>query len=369
MEARTSAPARAPAAWKRGSFASPSDYTLDLTARDRADLAAALDAADRAGRLAPAHALTKADFRFGELAQKLEAAYQDVRAGRGFVVLRGLPVDGSLDRFIAAVWGVGLSFGYALSQNPDGELIGHVIDASGEDATPRMYRSNFELRPHNDITAMISLACWHKSQSGGATAIVSAATVHDEIRRRAPHLLEPLYRGFHYHRLGEEGPGEEPVTPYRIPVFAVRNGQVSCRYQRAGLAAGHHELGLPLSETEMAAIDLFDQVALAPENRLAFFLERGDMVVINNYAVMHARSGFVNYPEPERRRHLVRLWLDAPGFRDVPREFNHFATNGVPPQKGRRCTYDFKKLYRESPVMTRSTARLNLDDAEALQGR
>jgi len=208
MEARISAPARAPAAWKRGSFASPSDYTLDLTARDRADLAAALDAADSAGRLTPAHALTKADFRFGELAQKLEAAYQDVRAGRGFVVLRGLPVDGSLDRFIAAVWGVGLHFGHALSQNPDGELIGHVIDASGEDATPRMYRSNFELRPHNDITAMISLACWHKSQSGGATAIVSAATVHDEIRRRAPHLLEPLYRGFHYHRLGEEGPGE-----------------------------------------------------------------------------------------------------------------------------------------------------------------
>ena len=133
----------------------------------------------------------------------------------------------SLDRFIAAVWGVGLYFGYALSQNPDGDLIGHVVDATGEDATPRMYRSNFELHPHNDITAMISLACWHKSQSGGATAIVSAATVHDEIRRRAPHLLEVLYRGFHYHRLGEEGPDEAPVSPYRIPVFAVRDGQVS----------------------------------------------------------------------------------------------------------------------------------------------
>jgi alpha-ketoglutarate-dependent taurine dioxygenase len=325
--------------------------------------------AERARRLVPAYALTRSDYRFGALAEKLTAAYKRVQGDRGFVLLRGLPIDASLDRFIAAVWGVGLYFGFPLSQNPDGDLIGHVVDATGEDATPRMYRSNFELHPHNDITAMISLACWHKSQSGGATAIVSAATVHDEIRRRAPHLLEALYRGFHYHRLGEEGPDEEPVTPYRIPVFSVRDGQVSCRFQRSCIAAGHHALGVPITETELAAINMFDEVAAAPENRLAFFLERGDMVVINNYGVMHARSGFVNYPEPERRRHLVRLWLDAPGFRDVPREFNHFTANGVPPQQGRRCTYDFKKLYRESPVMTGRTVKLDLDDAEVLPDR
>jgi len=87
-----------------------------------------------------------------------------------------------------------------------------------------MYRSNLELRPHSDITAMISLACWHKSQSGGASIIVSGVTVHDAMREQAPRLLEPLYRGYHYHRLGEEGPGEEPATPYRTPVFATATG-------------------------------------------------------------------------------------------------------------------------------------------------
>jgi hypothetical protein len=76
------------------------------------------------------------------------------------------------------------------------------------------------------------------------------------------------------------------------------------------------------------------------------------MLVINNYAVMHARAGFTEHPDPARRRHLVRLWLDADGFRDVPKEYNLFATNGVPPQPGKRCTYDFKKLYREDPVTT-----------------
>ena len=288
----------------------------------------------------------------------LSKAYEEVRSGRGFVIVRGLPLGGTLEEFIEAVREVGSHFGEPLSQNAQGELIGHVIDASGEDATPRMYRSNLELRPHNDITAMISLACWQQAKAGGASVVVSAVTVHDEIRRRAPGLLAPLYRGYHYHRLGEQAADEEATTPYRIPVFAQRNGELSCRYQRMGIAAGHRERGVPLTEEDVAAFNLFDEVARAPENRLSFFLERGDMIVINNYAVMHARTQFQNFPEPGRERRLIRLWLDREDFRDVPREFNHFRTNGVPPQAGASCTYDFKKLYAEDPVGTGGVPRV-----------
>jgi hypothetical protein len=293
-----------------------------------------------------------------DVGSDLAAAYKEVRSGRGFVVVRGLPLERGLDRFIEAVREVGGHFGEPLSQNAQGDLVGHVIDASGEDPTPRMYRSNLELRPHNDITAMISLACWQKARSGGASVVVSAVTVHDEMRRRAPGLLAPLYRGYHYHRLGEQPPDEEPTTPYRVPVFARRNGQLSCRYQRMGIAAGHRERGVPLTEEDVAAFNLFDEVARAPENRLGFFLERGDMIVINNYTVMHARTQFQNFAEPERQRRLIRLWLDREGFRDVPREFNHFEGNGVPPQEGASCTYDFKKLYAEDPVGTGGVPRI-----------
>ena len=282
----------------------------------------------------------------------LSRAYEEVRSGKGLVVIRGLPIGGTLQQFIDAVWQAGKHFGHALSQNAQGELIGHVIDATKEDPTPRMYRSNLELRPHSDITAMISLACWEKAQSGGASVVVSGVTVHDEIRKRAPELLEPLYHGYHYHRLGEEAPDEEPATPYRVPVFSVIKGQLSCRYQRAGIAAGHRERVVALTGQDIAAFDLFDEIAKAPENRLSFYLERGEMMVINNYAVMHARTQFTNYPEPERQRRLIRLWLDAPGFRDVPKEFNFFKANGVPPQSGKRATYDFRKLYAEDPVAT-----------------
>jgi hypothetical protein len=357
-------------AWTASSFTSPSDYLVELTRNDRGKMLAAIETLERNGRLAPVQALTKGDFRFGGLGGKLDRGYDEVRSGKGFVVLRGLPFEGlSLDQFTACAWGVGLHFGRALSQNAQGELVTSVIDATAEDATPRMYRSNLELRPHSDITAMISLACWHKSQSGGASIIVSGVTVHDAIRARAPQLLEPLYRGYHYHRLGEEGPGDEPATPYRTPVFANRSGQLSCRYQRAGIAAGQRERGVPLDERDIEALNLFDQVAAAPENRLAFFLERGDMIVINNYTVMHARTRFTNFPEPERQRRLVRLWFDAEDFRDVPREFNLFAENGIPKQEGRRATFDFKKLYGDDPVATGGVPDLKISDSEAAQSR
>jgi hypothetical protein len=351
-----------PMAWRGDSFPAAADFLLELAARDRAEITAAIGKIRDAGRLVPAHALGKADFPFGELGVRLKRAAEEVRAGRGFALLRGLPLEGvSLEEFIAAVWGVGTHFGHALSQNAQGELVGHVIDATAEDATPRMYRSNLELRLHTDVTAMIALACWHKSAAGGASFLASAVTIHEAIRRRAPHLLEPLYRGFHYHRLGEEGPGEETTTPYRMPVFAMRNGQLSCRYQRAGIAAGHRERGVPLSDLELAALDLFDELARAPEHRIAFHLERGDMLVLNNYVVLHARTKFAEHAEPERRRHLVRLWLDAERFRDIPREFFLFGTNGVPPQPGRTCTFDFKKLYGDDPRATGGMPDTKLD--------
>jgi hypothetical protein len=352
-----------PALWRAASFADPADYTVALSDDDRREILAAPAVRSRDPARAIA-SLTKAEFGFGGLAAKLAAAYRDVRDGRGFTVLRGLPFDGlTVEQFAAAVWGIGLHFGSALSQNAQGERITHAVDATAEDPTPRMYRSNMELRLHTDITAMISLACWHKAETGGVSVITSGVTVHDEISRRAPHLLEPLYRGFHYHRLGEEGPGEAPVTPYRVPVFARRGGQVSVRYLRSGIVGGHRAAGVELTPIELAAMDLFDAVARAPENRLAFYLERGDMFVLNNYTVMHARTGFTNFPEPERKRLLVRLWLDADGFRDVPEEFKFFATNGVPRQDGKRATYDFKKLYADDPLATGGLPDLQLDDA------
>ena len=365
-------PVLGPASWTRDSVGHPDQFALVLGDQERAELVGEVirlgsDARGVAPHLSPppppaphaSHLGQRFGFVLPRLDALLERAQREVQSGRGLALLRGLPIDGlTLAQFTLAVWAVGSRFGHALSQNAQGEQITQVIDASSIEETPRMYRSKLELRLHNDITAMISLACWQPSMEGGLSYLASAGAIHNEILERAPHFLAPLYRGFHYHRLGEEGQGEAPVTPYRMPVFVVRSGQLSCRYQRAGIAAGHRALGVPLTDIEIEAMDMFDAVAKAPHNRLAFPLERGDMVVINNYAVLHARTGFTEYPEPEKRRLLVRLWLDRDGFRDVPPELNLFAANGIPPQPGRACTFDFKALYASDPRATGGVPKL-----------
>ncbi len=339
----------------------------ELDGDERSAIVAAIGTLRAQGRLAsPVGELTRDAFAFGGLSERLERGYEEVRSGRGYVVLRGLPLEDelTLEEFRIAVWGIGLHFGgHMLSQNAAGELLTDVIDATASDPTPRMYCSNVELRLHTDITDMLLLASWQTAQSGGTSVIASGLKIHDEIERRAPQHLPALYRGFHYHRLGEEGPGEEPVTPFRVPVFANVDGEISVRYQRMGIAGGHQTLGLPLTEEEIAALNAFDQVASAPENRLAFELERGDLMVINNYTVMHARTHFVSHPEPARARRLVRLWPSGENFRKVPREFNHYAGPGIPPQPGKRCTYDFEQLVTTDPRATGGVPTLNLTEA------
>jgi hypothetical protein len=338
-----------PAAWTAATFKSPADYTLTLTEAERQHLLETMHAIAHRGRLVPTTQLTRADFPGRALELRLRQAFEQVRSGYGFVVIRGLPRRNlTLDQFAAIVWGVNTYFGLPLSQNAEGELLSEVVDASEVDSAPRMYRSSLELRFHTNVTAMLSLACWNAAKSGGASALCSGVTVHNEIALQAPRLLESLYRGFHYHRLGEEAPRQERVTPFRIPVFAVREGQVSVRMARAGFIAGHYELGVPLSDLEIAAIDAFDASARAPGNAVTFALEPGDMVVINNYVVLHARTAFEDYAQPERKRCLLRVWLDAQNLRAVPTEFNQMVTqNGIPYQAGRHCTYDFQKLFRE----------------------
>lgn len=343
-------PVSGPMRWTRADLESDGSIALALDDAARAELATALRRLAAAGRLDAPHALDRADFSLPSLDALLAKARAAVKNGRGFVRLTGLPCAGlTLAEFTAAAWGIGTRFGFALSQNARGDRVTQVIDASAVDPTPRMYRSNLELRLHSDITAMIALACWQPAHSGGLSWLASGAAIHNDILARAPHLLAPLYNGFHYHRLGEEGPDEAPTTPYRTPVFVVRAGQLSCRYQRAGIAAGHQARGVALTDLEIEALDLFDEVARAPRNRIEFALARGDMMIVNNYAVLHARTGFTQFPEAERRRLLVRLWLDEPGFRDVPPEFNLMKSNGVPAQPGRECTYDFKALYADDP--------------------
>jgi hypothetical protein len=226
-----------------------------------------------------------------------------------------------------------------------------VSDVSGQEPSPRQYRTSQELRLHMDPASdLIGLACVQDAKSGGESVLTSAVAVHNAMLAQRPDLLELLYRGFHWPRFGEGRPEDGPFTRELVPIFAQEQGRLSCRYVRSPIAAGHKDAGVPLTESQIEALDLFDKLASSPELRVASRLQPGDLLMVNNLAVLHARTQFEDHPEREKRRHMVRLWLEGePGFRAVPRQLNFFNGGrcGIAPQAGQEAHYDIGSLYKD----------------------
>ena len=61
-----------------------------------------------------------------------------------------------------------------------------------------------------------------------------------------------------------------------------------------------------------AAID--DAIAEDPDVRLEMDLAPGDVQLVSNHTVIHARTAFVDADDPEEQRHLLRLWLSLPNI-------------------------------------------------------
>jgi alpha-ketoglutarate-dependent taurine dioxygenase len=260
---------------------------------------------------------------------KVRKAYPELQRGRGLVVLKGLPADEFSDDDLAVVfWGIGLSIGSSVSQSAKGDRIGHVRDMSALDHNARAYQNKNPLNPHTDHTEVVGLLCLRASRSGGATPVASALAIHNEMLETRPDLLPVLYRGFRYHRRGEEQPGDDPMTPHRVPVFSRVGSSVSCRLIRPYIDAAAAELGEPLTPEEVEALDLVQSLANDPRFCLELQLEPGTLLLFNNYTVIHGRRPFQDDVDPNHQRHLLRMWLVPKDFRAVVPEIELYSTKG-----------------------------------------
>jgi len=310
-----------PSAWYGKDLAHDTSWITPLDRAQLDEIAAALAVAKSRG--VPREQLDKSDFPLPTLAAKLRTWQKDVTEGRGFYVLRGLNVADYTDEEVFTIfWGMGLHLGTAVTQNPRGELLGHVYDYGRKygELDVRGYETNAHLPFHTDSGDIVGLLCLRPAQSGGLSSVVSAVTIHNEIFKRHPDYLEPLYRGFHYIRR-EAALSESPVTPHRLPVFGLANGLISVRLIRNQINAAATKTGIPLQPLEKAALDLFDQLAQDPEIHLDMDLQQGDIQFCNNYVTLHSRTGYTDFPEMERRRHMVRLWLTMDERRPLAKNF------------------------------------------------
>ncbi len=331
---RAPGPIDGPANWKSADYQNSTAWQYRLSAQELGELEEGLAAVNKAGL--DIIQIQRGDFPLRGFAKTLLELRQEILNGRGFVLLRGLPVQ-SVSRRDAAIlyWGIGLHLGYPVSQSGRGQLLGHVVNRGaavakvlpteshkGTAPTSRGYDSNKgDSRFHVDAGDIVGLLCLHPAKSGGKSLIVSSTAIHNEIMKRRPDLLEVLYQPFWRDRRDSEVPaGARPYFP--IPVFNFHNGRLFAPYSASAIRnAGYGELypELPVLTTpQREAMELVEGLAEDPEFHLSMVMEAGDCQLLNNHVILHSRTAYEDWPEDERRRHLLRLWLVVPEHHALP---------------------------------------------------
>jgi len=253
--------------------------------------------------------ITAGDFPLVRTAEMLADVYRDVECGPGFALLSGFPVEGySEEEITLAYCGLCSHMGQITLQNREGEYILDVMDkGKAYDEQMRGYHSNAHLDYHTDGTNTVTLLCLETAAEGGRSMLISGTAVYNEILRTRPEYIDALQHGFHHHRRNQRGPDDAAVTPYRTPVFGFFSGLFHLAYAGPSILYCEAE-GIEISDHEKAALAYLDEVLQRPDMCVSMELRKGDLQFVNNFLVLHSRTGYRDTPEKTRK--LLRLWLD-----------------------------------------------------------
>jgi hypothetical protein len=306
-----------PSAWIGADIARrPEDWTYQLAPSDLAEIEAATSAC--LGR--DIATITRDDFPLPTFGPVLDRIRDELLNGRGFALLRGLPVDGRpIAESATAYWGIGTYMGSARSQNAKGHVLGHVRDLglATEDPNVRTYQTTERQHFHTDSCDIVGLLCLKTAKQGGLSSLVSSSAIYNAMAQRYPDLAGRLFQPFSVDRRGEVPDGKKPW--FDMPVFHDHLGYLSAIYSGPYIRSAQRFPEVTrLTELDFAALDAFDSLAEDRDLRLDITFQPGDIQLVHNHTILHDRTSFVDWPEPERKRHLLRLWLAAPGARPLP---------------------------------------------------
>jgi hypothetical protein len=321
-------------AWRGPDMTARADWIEPLTQAELHELATASEA--WMPEQADLSTLTRAQFPLPKLAPRLARVHDEVLSGRGFALLRGLPVQAWGGRRSAiAFYGLGAHLGRARSQNAQGHVLGHVRDLglSSSDPNVRIYQTHDRQTFHTDSADIVGLLCLQTARRGGLSALVSSTTLYNELRARRPDLAAELFKPLATDRRGEVAPGAKPY--FEIPVFNWFAGQLSTIYQRQYITSALRFDDAPrLSAAQIEALDLLDALTNDPALHFTMALQPGDMQFVHNHTLLHDRTAFEDWPEPERRRHLLRLWLAPQDARPLPAVYAQRYRSVTPGDRG-----------------------------------
>jgi hypothetical protein len=307
-------------AWRGEDLARvPQEWTYRMSVAEIAELEAAVAAVK--GRAI--EGLGRDDFRMPALDASLARIADEVDFGRGFCLVRGFPAGRhSAEECALVAWAVASRIGRPITQNAAGDLVGHVRDLGRKlgEKNVRGYDSTSELRFHVDECDHSVLMCLRTAKSGGVSAVVSSAQVFNQLLATRPDVLPKLFEGYIFSLMGEERPGVGPVSDHLIPIFSWFANRMSCRYTiNTVLQAAQY--GAPISDQEREILFSVLEAVKTPGLALTFAQEPGDIQLLNCLSTLHHRTSYEDFAEPERKRHLLRIWLAAHRPRPLAPEF------------------------------------------------
>ncbi|HEY2296383.1 MAG TPA: TauD/TfdA family dioxygenase [Jatrophihabitans sp.] len=306
-----------PAGWRGPEMAARSDWKIELTVPQQTELLEALALAPRR----PLREVTKDDFPLPTLAALFADVTRELIDGRGFVLVRGVPIDGlAPDQIELLYWGIGQHVGRPIYQRRTDDLLVYVRDQGVDPNSPlvRGYQTSARLDYHCDSSDVVALLCVRPAASGGVSTIVSSVAVHDELVRRSPEVAALLHEQWWHDR--KSGDGMDSF--FQCSVFASRDGRLFAHYGRAYMeSASRHPDIPPLPADRTAALDALDELTNSADFVLNMDFQPGDIQFLNNYTVMHARTEYIDHPEPSRKRELIRLWLVMDTNLGLPEDF------------------------------------------------
>ena len=318
-----------PAAWYGRDLQHRSDWVEQLTPAEITELLAAV--ASIAERGITLLEMQRDDFVLPTLGARLQTLAVELDRGRGFWLLRGLPVaEMSQHDAAVAYWGIGLHVGVPVSQNSRGHLLGHVTDEGLDVRDPgtRGYRRGCACRTTPTApTPSGCCACSRRSREGSAR---SCRRPRCSTRPSFAVPISPTCGSKTGTTTGatRNGPGEAPY--FTSPLACWHDGLLSVRYIRGFLdSAQRHDAVPRRTDDETEFLDLVDTISTEDGIALQMDFRPGDIQFLCNYSMLHSRTDYDDWPEPERKRHLLRLWISLDDGRPLPEHFGRGVTPGL----------------------------------------
>jgi len=339
------APVPAPVAWRGDEMAKRQDWIYLLSAEEVAEL-------ETMGKRflddnPDLRTVSVSEYPLHACAEGIRQWGEDMDRGRGFVLVRGLRTEHYSDALSASIFYLlGLHLGQPMRQNEVGDMVQHVLatsDRKYDEPGASSLRIRDGLTYHSDSSDVVSLMCLRPAKSGGASSLVSAATLYNEVLARQPDLAPLLFEPWH-NDWRKQDP-DAPANTYATPMMSYVDGVFSAYIGVKIIQSAQRYPEVPrLTPGQLALLDLLDEICRDPDIPLHMDFRPGDMQWLLNYAALHNRTGFDDFPELQRRRHLLRLWLKRDMERPMVPSFGRHVVQGRDEKRDKEVPLEKQKF-------------------------